>query len=535
MATCGEVLVGLLESYGVDTVFGIPGVHTVELYRGLPDTQIRHITPRHEQGAGFMADGYARVTGEPGVCLIITGPGMTNIATAMGQALADSIPMLVISSVNRTHQLGLGEGRLHEMPNQRETIGGVSIFSHTLMRADELPQVLARTFSVFASERPGPVHIEIPIDIITSPADHLDQAPYSLPNPPGPSPDTIKQAAALLSGAKRPLLAIGGGSIKAAQEVISLAERLGAPVVNTVNAKGVIPYSHPLAVGGSGSCEDIRREFTQSDVVLAVGTEFSETDYDFFFAGPVSVGGQLIRIDIEPRQLTRNIKADLAIHSDAQLALQALQEELESLEFEPAQGEARATALRSALSGRRDKKYEAFFDAIRDALPEVIIAGDSTQPTYYAWLNYETEQARRYFHSASGFGTLGYAIPAAIGAKLGRPDLPVIGLIGDGAAQFTIGELASAVEAGLPVIFLLWNNSGYGEIKRFMEEADIATIGVDIHTPDFIGLGRAFGCEVASVSDLEALKAELTAANQRRIPTLIEVRQEDFVDGFPMN
>ena len=158
-----------------------------------------------------MADGYARVTGEPGVCLIITGPGMTNIATAMGQALADSIPMLAISSVNRTHQLGLGEGRLHEMPNQRETIGGVSVFSHTLMRADELPQVLARTFSVFASERPGPVHIEIPIDIITSPADHLDQAPYSLPNPPGPSPDTIKQAAALLSGAKRPLLAIGEG------------------------------------------------------------------------------------------------------------------------------------------------------------------------------------------------------------------------------------------------------------------------------------------------------------------------------------
>ena len=532
MATCGEILVKILESYGVDTVFGIPGVHTIELYRGLPNTQIRHITPRHEQGAGFMADGYARTTGKPGVCLIITGPGMTNIATAMGQALADSIPMLVISSVNQTHQLGLGEGRLHELPNQRNTLSGVSVFSHTLMRADELPQILARAFTVFSSERPGPVHIEIPIDIITSPADHLDQVPYALPSAPGPAPKAIHRAAQLLAAAKRPLIAIGGGCINAGDEVIALAEKLGAPVVNTVNAKGVVPYSHPLAVGGSGSYKDIRDEFENADVVLAVGTEFGETDYDFFFAGPVVVNGQLIRIDIDSRQLSRNIKADLAIHSDAALALQALQRALPTMTADD--GETRAAALRSSLTSQRDSKYEAFFAAVRDALPEVIIAGDSTQPTYYAWLNYETEQARHYFHSASGFGTLGYAIPAAIGAKLGRPDLPVIGLIGDGASQFTIGELASAVEAAVPVIFLLWNNSGYGEIKRFMEEGDIETIGVDIYTPDFIGLGRAFGCEVALVKDLDALKAELITASQRSIPTLIEIKQDNFVDGYPM-
>jgi len=508
-------------------------VHTVELYRGLPDTRIRHITPRHEQGAGFMADGYARVTGKPGVCLIISGPGMTNIATAMGQALADSIPMLVISSVNRTHQLGLGEGRLHEMPNQRAVTGGVSVFSHTLLRADELPQVLARAFAVFASERPGPVHIEIPIDIITSPADHLDQAPYSLPSAPGSDPDVVRSAAQLLATAKRPLIAVGGGCINASREVVALAERLGAPVVNTVNAKGVIPYSHALAVGGSGSSDVIRREFDEADVVLAVGTEFSETDYDFFFSGPVTVGGHLIRMDIDPRQLTRNIRADIAIHSDARLGLQAILQSLPAAAVDNGPGEARAASLRESLVAGRNKKYQAFFDAIREALPDVVIAGDSTQPTYYAWLNYETEQPRRYFHSASGFGTLGYAIPAAIGAKLGQPEAPVIGLIGDGASQFTIGELASAVEVGLPVIFLLWNNSGYGEIKRFMEEDDIPPIGVDIYTPDFLALGRAFGCEVAIASDPESLKKELLAANGRRVPTLIEVAQEQFVDGYP--
>lgn len=534
MATCGEILVRILEAYDVDLVFGIPGVHTIELYRGLPATGIRHITPRHEQGAGFMADGYARVTGKPGVCLIITGPGMTNIATAMAQALADSIPMLVISSVSRTHQLGMGEGRLHEMPHQSATISGVSIFSHTLMRADELPQVLARAFAVFSSERPGPVHIEIPLDVILSPADHLDQTPYALPLAPAPAPDAIGQAARLLAQAKRPLIALGGGSINAASQVTTLAEKLGAPVVNTVNAKGVMPYSHPLAVGGSGSHQSIRNEFEEADVVLAVGTEFGETDYDFFFSGPVVVNGQLIRIDIDPRQLIRNIKCDIAIYSDAALAIHALLELLPTSAPEPAAGHARAAALRSTVVANRDARYEAFFDALRDALPDVTIAGDSTQPTYYAWLNYETEQPRRYFHSASGFGTLGYAIPAAIGAKLGLPGAPVIGLIGDGASQFTIAELASAVEARVPVILLLWNNNGYGEIKRFMQDEDITPIGVDIYTPDFLGIARAFGCEVAKARGISELKRELIAANGRTIPTLIEVAQQDFVDGYPI-
>ena len=532
MATCGEVLVRMLEAYGVEVVFGIPGVHTIELYRGLPDTSIRHVTPRHEQGAGFMADGYARVTGKPGVCLIITGPGMTNIATAMGQALADSIPMLVISSVNRTHQLGMGEGRLHEMPRQSATVSGVSVFSHTLMRADELPQILARAFSVFSSERPGPVHIEVPLDVILAPADHLDQAPYPLPAPPGPAPAAINRAAKLLAQAKRPLIAIGGGSVHASAELTALAEKLGSPVVNTVNAKGVLPCSHPLAIGGSGSCPEIRAELAQADVVLAVGTEFGETDYDFFFAGPVVINGQLIRIDIDPRQLTRNVRADLAICSDAKLALQALVDLLPAASAQEDEGRARAGALRSALAAARNSRYEAFFAAVREALPEVIIVGDSTQPTYYAWLNYETEQPRRYFHSASGFGTLGYAIPAAIGAALGRPDSPVIGLIGDGASQFTIAELASAVEARTPVIFLLWNNNGYGEIRRFMEEGNITPIGVDIYTPDFTGIGRAFGCEVAHVADLGELKRALVAASQRKIPTLIEVIQREFVDDL---
>lgn len=481
-----------------------------------------------------MADGYARATGKPGVCLIITGPGMTNIATAMGQALADSIPMLVISSVNNTHQLGLGEGRLHELPSQRNLVSGVSVFSHTLLRADELPQIMARAFTVFNSERPGPVHIEIPMDVITAQADHIEVTPFALPSAPGAAPDAVTAAAELLKTATRPLIALGGGSIGASKGLAVLAENLGAPVVNTVNAKGVLPYSHPLSVGGSGSCTAVREEFLAADVVLAIGTEFGETDYDFFFEGAVQFSGKLIRVDIDARQLTRNVKADLAIHSDAKLAVQAIVNALGQLKTASTEGEVRAKTLREALIKQRDTKYEAFFTAIRDVLPEVIIAGDSTQPTYYAWLNYETEQARRYFHSASGFGTLGYAIPAAIGAKLGRPSLPVIGLIGDGASQFTIGELASAVEAQVAVIFLIWNNNGYGEIKRFMKDGDIPQIGVDIYTPDFPALGKAFGCDVSRVTSLDELKSQLVAASQRQTPSVIEVVEADIVDGYPM-
>ncbi len=533
MATCGEKLIEILENYGVEFVFGIPGVHTVELYRGLKRSAIRHITPRHEQGAGFMADGYARATGRVGVCFIITGPGMTNIATAMAQARQDSIPMLVISAVSRSHELGLGEGRLHELPNQRNLVAEVSVFSHTLFRAQELPKLIARAFGVFASQRPGPVHIEIPLDVISARADSLDTSAWPMPSAPAAAPEAIERAAALLREARRPLIAIGGGAIRAGEEVRRLAETLGAPVVNTVNAKGVLRSSHPLAVGGSGSCAAVRKAFREADVVLAVGTEFSETDYDFYLSGDLAFDARLIRVDLDAAQLSRAIKPYLAICSDARHALTALIACFRQEPPTPRDGEAWARAIRDSLRGQRDPKYQAFFDALRDALPEAIIAGDSTQPTYYAWLHYETEAPRRYFHSASGYGTLGYAIPAAVGAKLGQPDKPVIALIGDGAAQFTLGEIASAVEAKTPVILLVWNNQGYGEIQRYFEQSGVERVGVDLHTPDFVALAKSFGCSACRPSNLEELASALKEAAEDSRPTLIEVRQADFADGFP--
>ena len=268
--------------------------------------------------------------------------------------------------------------------------------------------------------------------------------------------------------------------------------------------------------------------------MLAIGTELAETDYDFFGVGGVRLDGTLIRIDIDASQLTRNARPDLAIVSDAREALVALNTALAGVQQSSgSNGLARAAELRASLRSTADRNFEAFFAAIDEALPEVIIAGDSTQPTYYAWLHYEKEHPRQYFHSASGYGTLGYAIPAAIGAKLGQPDSPVIGLIGDGAAQFTIGELASAVEAEVSVIFLVWNNAGYGEIRQFFADEGVEPVGVDIHTPDFDQLGKGFGCAVARPQDLPALKRALLAARDHNGPTLIEVMEADFVDGDP--
>lgn len=532
MPTCGEMLVKLLENYAVETVFGIPGVHTVELYRGLAKSKINHITPRHEQGAGFMADGYARATGKPGTCFIITGPGMTNILTAMGQALQDSIPMLVISSVNHTSQLGMGEGFLHELPNQNNLVSQVSRFSHRVTHIDQLPKVLARAFAVFNSARPGPVHIELPLDIITADASHLDIDPFAIPDAPAASQKSILAAVELLKNAQYPLIAIGGGAVNASSEVIALAEKLNAPVINTVNAKGVIPYGHSLAVGGSASSAAIRQALLTADVVLAVGTEFAETDYDFFGIGPITIAGKLIRIDIDTDQLSRNHKPQLAICSDAAYALAAISESLPN-EIKSTTGMDRAQALRKQLRADACPKYDAFFATLNDALPGVVIVGDSTQPTYHAWVHYETQGPRRYFHSASGYGTLGYAIPAAVGAKLGCPGKSVVALIGDGAAQFSIAELASAVEAQVSVTFIIWNNNGYGEISRFMDDASVERVGVDIYTPDFIKIADGFGCATAKPHNIEQLKIALLTANNHPGPTVIEVWQDDFVDGYP--
>ena len=531
MLTCGELLVRLLEDFGVDTVFGIPGVHTVELYRGLPATRIRHITPRHEQGAGFMADGYARVSGKPGVCFVITGPGMTNILTAMGQAYGDSIPMLVISSVNRREQLGTGGGWLHELRSQRALVSGVAAFSHTLMQPDELPEVLSRAFAVFSSQRPRPVHIEIPTDVITAPADHVSREMGVLPGLPAPGPDAIARAAEVMKAARRPVVLLGGGTRDAGAEAVALVEALDAPVACTINAKGVVPKGHPLSVGSNQSLVPVRELVLQSDVVLAIGTELGETDYDVVFDGNFRIASPLIRIDIDAGQLNRNFPADVAILSDAKMAMRALLAALGKRAGYSAQsaGAQRAAGVRARLDAQWPAAWRGqrrMLEVLQETLPDAIVVGDSTQPVYSGNHLFEAHRPRSWFNSSTGYGTLGYGLPAAIGAKLAAHERPVVALIGDGGIQFTLAELASAVEAQAPIIILLWNNRGYGEIKRYMQNRGIPLIGVDLYTPDFLALARGFGCHAARANGFEHLRELLQTAARAERPTVIEMLED---------
>jgi len=526
MATCGEKLAQLLEAWGIDTAFGIPGTHTIELYRGLPQTRIRHITPRHEQGAGFMADGYARVSGRPAVCITVSGPGALNIATAMGQALADSVPMLVISADNNRWEIGLGEGRLHETRDLRAAMAECSVWSHRLQRPDELPRVLARAFAIFGSQRPGPVHLSIPLDVISANADHVPNCTWALPSRAAADPEALRQAAALLNAAQRPVLVLGGGAADAAVEVRQLAAQLDAPVCCTHNARGLLPRQHPLYVAGSPSFAPLRALLRDADVILGIGTEFGETDFDFFFDGGFALGGKLIRIDIDAWQLSRNALPALAIQSDSALAIRAL---LPQLERRERAGAARAAAINAELAPLHHPGHQRFLDTIAQTLPDAILMGDSTQPVYFAAAQYHPDAPRRFASAATGYGTLGYALPAACGARLARPDLPVVALCGDGGLQFTLNELSSAVEARLPVTLLLWNNHRYEMIAQNFEAAGMQPIACDIHTPDFLAIARAYGCRALRVHNHEELATALREAQQHEVPTLIEALESDFL------
>jgi len=510
----GMYLIRLLAAYGVDTVFGIPGVHTIEMYRGLAGSGIRHVTPRHEQGAGFMADGYARASGKPGVCLIISGPGMTNILTPMGQAYGDSVPMLVISTVNAHGRMGSGAGWLHELPNQQALVSGVAAFSRTIHRAEELAGALAEAFAVFDSARPRPVHLELPIDVMLAPAGHLlvPEAPARSARP-GPDPELVEQAATLLAGANSPVILAGGGAVRAGS-LPALAEALDAPVIMSTNGRGILPPGHPLAVTLSASMPETRALIAAADVVLAIGTEMGPTDYDMYEDGGLSIPGSLIRVDIDPVQMARGWPPTLALTGCAARAAQALGAAM--ARHPPRtdrQGALRAAQAQAGLDklGAAIRGDLALLEMVRTTLPGTLIVGDSTQAVYAGNLGFASDRAGGYFNSACGFGTLGYGLPAAIGASL-ADKRPVIALSGDGGLQFTLGELTSAIEARAQVILLLYDNQGYGEIKSEMNRLNVPPLGVDILTPDLKAIARACGWSVTTATTPDELASALTEA-----------------------
>lgn len=533
MKKLGLYLIEALHAQDVRHVFGIPGVHNLELYRGLAHGPIRHITGRHEQGLGFMADGYARLSGRPGVCFTITGPGLTNITTAMGQAYGDSIPMLVVSSQNRLGEGRSGCGFLHELPGQIALAGGVAAATFAIERPEDLPKALGKAFSLFNSARPRPVYIEIPLDVLAADASGLPLPEVSR-SAPAPEPTLVEAAAGILRSARRPVILAGGGAIRAATELKRLAERLDAPVVMTANARGLLSPGHPLAVPISPMLAPVRALVASADTVLAVGTEMGPTDYSIDMRADFPNPPRLIRIDIDPDQLARGATPALGIRGEAKAALDLL----ESCDLGLARtcdGAARAATVRTegmqalAAFSPALRSHVDVLDLIRDTLPNPVLVGDSTQLVYAGNLGFNAQSPGSWFNSATGYGTLGYALPASTGASLAAPDRPVVCLAGDGGLQFSLSELATLADVGGWTAVLIWNNQGYGEIRTAMTNAGIEPEGVDVQPPDFAHIARAYGHPHRRITSRESLRKALQEFASRRRVVVLEIAADEFV------
>lgn len=521
--TCGEAVVQLLEAYGVDTVFGIPGVHNLELYRGFGGSGIRHILPRHEQGAGFMADGYARVTGKPGVCFLITGAGVTNCATPIGQAFSDSVPMLVISSENPRETLGKGYGCLHEITDQSAVTRPLCAFSETPSEPEEIPGLIERAFTLFETARPRPVHLSLPLDMLAEETKR-DWHPRELAGKPTPDGEGIEKATRLLHHAKRPLILVGGGAKTARQEIRQLAELLDAPVVGTVAGKDMLAPSHPLSLGAMLWASNGDQLVRDADLVLVIGSELSRND---IFTDRLPVPSKLIRIDIDPAEFDHRFQPDVALRADAANCVTALISALPDTPVDR-QGAERVQAYRNqprhGFLPDLEPRHCTVLDQVSASLPEnAIVVGDMTQLVYSSVTKLDLPQGGRFLYPA-GFGTLGYALPAATGAKIGAPERPVLGIAGDSGFLYTAPEMAVASELGLNLVALVWNNSALGQIRDDMVDHGIQTVGVTPTPPDFSALAKAFGWRYRCPTRPEAIGQSIGEGFDASGPTLIEVR-----------
>lgn len=525
--TGGAAVVRALEANGVDVVFGIPGTHNLEVYRYLTGSSIRHVTPRHEQGAGYAADGYTRSTGRPGVAITTSGPGLTNICTAAATAYADSIPMLVISPGVPRGLERADVGWLHEVKDQQAHMDNLLERSVRVGSTDQAAAAINEAFARWRVERPRPVHIEIPLDVLEEEWAGADG--FELPIPevaaPQPSEQAVTEAVRLLGAAVTPVVVLGGGTRHIATKACRLVELLDAPVLTTVNGKGVVPESNPLSLGASIRLEPAQRLVAEADVALLVGTELGDSD---LWGGSITPGGAVIRVDIDAGQLDKNLPATVRLHGDSATVLTLLAEALEGdRTASHADGASRAAAARAEIHRAAlvdGEPWREVQEVLRSVLPaDVIVAGDSSQVTYYGTVHFWPMEAPGQFLYPLGYATLGYGLPAGIGAKLGNPERAVVVLVGDGAFMFTASELVTAAEQRLPIPVVVMNNHGFGEIADQMDGRGIARLAVDLTTPDFAALGRACGAHGERLSGLDGLGQAVQRALRADGPTVIDV------------
>ncbi len=528
-----NLLVESLLGEGVEVLFGIPGVGTLPVYDAFVDhPQLRHIEVRHEQGAVFMADGYSRASGRIGVAFTSNGPGALNTVTAMATAHNDSVPLLHVVSENPAEVRRKGKGHFHDIADQFGVFRSVTGFSSQVSLPDEIPAAIHGAFSAMRSRRPRPALVEIANEALQMTS---TVKPMQAARAGGPIIDrrSVGRVAEIISAAGRPLVWAGGGvaTIGASQALLALAERLGAPVITTQKGKGAIPADHPLHLGNWANEQPVRDLIAGCDLVVAVGTRFS-----YFPTGGWSLRlpDSIVQIDIDPAEIGRNYRVEAGVVGDAEVALVELVAELDRIGHVPLswRDDDVARALGRVSEAVGNPIEIQVLDQMRSALPEdSLIFNDPTTIAFWARSHWRSDRPRTWF-VPSGFGTLGYALPAAIGAKLARPETPTVAVIGDAGVMFTIQDLMTAVQEEVPVVVMVFNDEGYGVERRHQDHLYGRRSGVDIRPPDFVALAKAFGARGTRVDDLTMVGETLESVLDDDGPTLIEIPNQFDHPGY---
>ncbi len=515
----GEAIVDALIRNGVDTAFGIPGVQLDPLFDALYDAQnsLRVIHTRHEQGAGYMALGYAAATGKVGASIVVPGPGLLNASSAIATAYALNLPMLTVAGQIPYRLIGKGTGQLHELPDQLAIARGLTKWATRMDAPADVPAAMAEAFRQLNEGRKRPVEVEMALDILKERGEVCPLDPPDAYAVLEPDPDEIEAAAKLLGVAEKPLIFAGGGAIDAGPELKLLSDMLQAPVVMSRGAFGAVNSRDAFALTPPHGHE----LWGEADVVLAVGTRL----VPMIPAWGLDERLQIIRLDVDPEEMTRSSTPTASIRADAVLGLRAL------LDTVPAHNRKRADRtdemidLKAAVQREIEKldPQVPILNAIRRALPEDgIFVEELTQPGYVARFAFPVDRPRTYIH-AGYQGTLGYASPTAMGAKVGMPDKKVVAISGDGGFMFNVQELASAAQHGIDVVLVVFNDGAYGNVKRIQQQMFHGkNIAVELKNPDLMKLADAFGIQGLRVRSPEELERAIQEGFATAGPTLIE-------------
>ena len=516
--TGGEAIVDSLLRHGIDTMFGLPGVQVYGLFDAYARNanRMRLINARHEQTTAYMALGYAASTGRPSAYSVVPGPGVMNTTAALVTGWGLNLPVLCLTGQVPSAQIGKLRGSLHEMPDQLATLRTMLKWADRIEQPTDAPIKVAQAFQAMMSGRQSPVALEMPWEqfATTTEVTPLDPLPL-LPNPT-PDSEKIDALAKMLEGAKAPMIWVGTGAIGAAAEIQALAEKLGIPVVSFRTGRGIVDSRHPLGL----SVADAIKLWPTTDLILGIGTRLDSPTGRW---GKPPAGLKFARIDIDPAEM-RRLKVDLHITADSADAVRAL-----LARVAPRKDAARAAEIAAARSQtladiQRVQPQMTWLNVIRDVMPENgILCDEMTQTGYASWFGFPIHQPRTLI--TSGFsGTLGAGVPMALGVKVAHPDRPVVALSGDGGFLFGGAELATAMQFGINLVTVLFNNSAYGNVMRDQKKIyDGRDSGSALKNPDFQTYAKSFGVPSWRVTDGDGLRKALTEALAANSPALIEV------------